>query len=140
MIEKGELDRYDQIFAKDRLCLYIVDKNLKILPVKNRLDVYENETEALTDINLNASAYAGQIIMIKGDDEKYRPYIVNCTDDTNKFRIDAVRTDNLNDPNILLGDISEYVKELVLDAIKAEMKSCLDSQETSDEDICQLFI
>ena len=75
-IDSGQLDQYDLIYEKNQHLLYIVDKDMNIVPITSRIDSYQSEASAIAALNSKTDTYEGQIVNILVDGE-YVPFIVN---------------------------------------------------------------
>lgn len=95
-IDSGQLDQYDLIYEKSQHLLYIIDKDMNIVPVKSRIDSYQSEASAITALNSKTDTYEGQIVNILVDG-KYIPYSVNKDVTTERFYIKRIGIDDYND-------------------------------------------
>lgn len=80
-IAKGGLDAYDINFTPDRKECYVVDPNLKPWAIRSKVLVFDDESNAVTELNKDAGTYPGQIVAVMKD-EKYNAYIVNRNSDS----------------------------------------------------------
>ena len=92
LIDAKKLDAYDIVFSKDRNAFYIIGENLDIKPVKSRLDVYDDLSQALITVNSNSDTYVGQIVLVFTQDDGYKPYVVNKDVNDNSYYLIAVNS------------------------------------------------
>lgn len=90
-IDQGILDQYDLVYEKNEHILYIIDKDMNIVPVESKIDSFQSESEALEYINSHTDTYPGKIINIYEED-KFIPYIVNLNASTGDFYVLPVST------------------------------------------------
>lgn len=90
-IESGELDQYDLVYEKNQKILYMIDKDMNIVPISSRLVSYESEQEAIVDLNSRTDTYSGQIINVLVDD-KYEPFTVNYNNLTESYIITPINS------------------------------------------------
>ena len=95
-IDSGQLDQYDLIYEKSQHLLYIIDKDMNIVPVTSRIDSYQSEASAIEALNSKTDTYEGQIvnILVSGN---YIPYSVNKDATTERFYIKRIGIDDYND-------------------------------------------
>ena len=75
-IQDNILDAYDICYTKDTNECYIIKEDLTPSPIRSRVYIFQNESDAITQINQNTDTYNGQIISVLCGDT-YRGYIVN---------------------------------------------------------------
>lgn len=75
-IQDDILDAYDICYTKDTNECYIIKEDLTPSPIRSRVYIFQNESDAITQINQNTDTYNGQIISVLCGDT-YRGYIVN---------------------------------------------------------------
>ena len=77
-IQDGILDAYDVCYTKDTNESYIISEDLTPSPIRSRVYIFQNESDAITQLNQNTDTYNGQIVSILCGD-RYQGYIVNTT-------------------------------------------------------------
>lgn len=89
-ISSGKIDGKDIVVTKDTSeLIYIRDDKTKQV-IRSRNMMFDSSDEAAQLLNQeNSGAYAGQIVMVKDENEKYDPYIVQKDADTDKFIVEA---------------------------------------------------
>lgn len=95
LIDAQKLDAYDIVFSKDRSAFYIIGESLDIKPVKSRLDVYDDLSQALIAVNSNSDTYVGQIVLVLTQDDGYKPYVVNKDASNPSYRLVAVNSGHI---------------------------------------------
>lgn len=75
-IQDNILDAYDICYTKDTNECYIIREDLTPSPIRSRVYIFQNESDAITQLNQNTDTYNGQIISVLCGDT-YRGYIVN---------------------------------------------------------------
>ena len=75
-IQDNILDTYDICYTKDTNECYIIRENFTPSPIRSRVYIFQNESDAITQLNQNTDTYNGQIISVLCGDT-YRGYIVN---------------------------------------------------------------
>lgn len=75
-IQDNILDAYDICYTKDTNECYIIKEDLTPSPIRSRVYIFQNESDAITQLNQNTDTYNGQIISVLCGDT-YRGYIVN---------------------------------------------------------------
>ena len=75
-IQDNILDAYDICYTKDTNECYIIRENFTPSPIRSRVYIFQNESDAITQLNQNTDTYNGQIISVLFGDT-YRGYIVN---------------------------------------------------------------
>lgn len=90
-ITNGKIDGKDIVVTKDTSeLIYIRDDKTKQV-IRSRNMIFESAEEAAEKLNReNSGAYASQIVMIKDENDKYDPYIVQKDADADKFIVEAV--------------------------------------------------
>lgn len=90
-IADGKIDGKDIVVTKDTSeLIYIRDDKTKQV-IRSRNMVFDTAEEANELLNqANSGAYAGQIVMVKDDNEKYDAYVVQKDADTEKFVVESV--------------------------------------------------
>lgn len=75
-ITEGKIDERDIVITKDTSeFVYIRDDKTKQV-IKARIARFENEQEAVAQLNTATDTYAGQPVAIKGSNGKYQSYTV----------------------------------------------------------------
>ena len=77
-IQDNILDGYDICYTKDTNECYIIRENFTPSPIRSRVYIFQNESDAITQLNQNTDTYNGQIVSILCGD-RYQGYIVNTT-------------------------------------------------------------
>lgn len=97
-IDSGQLDQYDLIYEKSQHLLYIIDKDMNIVPITSRIDSYQSEASAIEALNSKTDTYEGQIVNILVDG-KYIPYSVNKDSSAvvNTYYVTRIGIDDYND-------------------------------------------
>ena len=80
-ISDGILDAYDVCYTKDTNESYIIKEDLTPSPIRSRVYIFQNESDAVTQLNQNTDTYNGQIVSILCGD-RYQGYIVNTTNES----------------------------------------------------------
>lgn len=91
-IALGLLDGKDLIITKDTSEFMYVRDDLSIQTISPRTRVFETVSAANDALNDNESTYAGQTVMIKNENGKYAPWVVQQSADTGRFLVEPFNT------------------------------------------------
>lgn len=87
-IALGLLDGKDLIITKDTSEFMYVRDDLSVQKVTPRTRIFETVTEANTALNNDEATYAGQTVMIKNENGKYAPWVVQKSASTGRFLVE----------------------------------------------------
>ena len=87
-IALGLLDGKDLIITKDTSEFMYVRDDLSVQKVTPRTQVFETVSAANDALNENEATYAGQTVMIRNENGKYAPWVVQQSADTGRFLVE----------------------------------------------------
>ena len=140
-IDSGQLDQYDLIYEKSQHLLYIIDKDMNIVPVTSRIDSYQSEASAIEALNSKTDTYEGQIvnILING---KYIPYTVNKDSSAvvDTYYVTRIGIDDYND--LINKPVENIVatQEVILSELDDGIYSLVGNYRISDQDTTHRMI
>lgn len=87
-ITDGKIDGKDIVITKDTSELFYIRDDKTKQAIHPRDALYSNVSAAETDLNKNGDTYAGQTVMIRDNEGKYQPYVVQDKQDGG-FQVEA---------------------------------------------------
>ena len=87
-IALGLLDGKDLIITKDTSEFMYVRDDLSVQTISPRAQVFETVSAANDVLNENEATYAGQTVMIKDENGKYAPWVVQQSASTGRFLVE----------------------------------------------------
>lgn len=75
-ITDGKIDGKDIVITKDTSEFYYIRDDKTKQAIRPRPAMYNSLSAAEEDLAKNSDTFAGQTVMIRGEDGKYEPYIV----------------------------------------------------------------
>lgn len=95
-IALGMLDGRDMIITKDSSEFMYVRDDLSVQKIRPRNRCFASVTEANEQLNETEDTYAGQTVMVKDENGKYSPWIVQQSEATGLFSIEPFYVEPTN--------------------------------------------
>lgn len=95
-IALGMLDGRDMIITKDSSEFMYVRDDLSVQKIRPRNRCFASVTEANEQLNETEDTYAGQTVMVKDENGKYAPWIVQQSEATGLFSIEPFYVEPTN--------------------------------------------
>lgn len=92
----GLLDGKDMIITKDTSEFMFVRDDLSIQTIHPRNLCFQSVPDANKQLNELEDTYAGQTVMVKGDNGKYAPWIVQKSEASGLFSIEPFCVESTN--------------------------------------------
>lgn len=93
-IESGKIDGKDIVVTKDTSeLIYIRDDKTKQV-IRSRVMLFNTSYEAEQALQKDSSAYAGQTVMIRGEDGKYTPWVVQTDPDGDTLIVEPMAVES----------------------------------------------
>ena len=95
-IALGLIDGKDLIITKDTSEFMYVRDDLSVQTVTSRPRIFETVSEANDALNRDEATYAGQTVMIKNENGKYAPWVVQQSASTGRFLVEPFVVNQTN--------------------------------------------